>query len=160
MKRLPIYTGICIALFIISLILPYEKYDRYSGGLFSPSRLAEVGVYKSGMEIPAVFIPLVAMAIIAFIVLIKRNLATGITGFILGFFLVLFMALLGAILTMNLSIFGGPRNEQLQLGYFVGLFAIISYSIVLLVNLIAIVRNKKQENQKPAPHSMDLLDIT
>ena len=158
MKHFPIYTGICFLVTFFSLFLPYEQHDRYAGGLFSAPYRTETGIQTIGFDIEMAYIPLVVFVIISFVVLIRRNLATGIIGLIIGIFFILFMAVMGFGLTFHLSIFGGPRNFQLQIGYYLALIAVLSYAVMLLLNLIAIIRNRRAVAEEVKHENIDILD--
>jgi len=135
-------------------------HDRWSGGLFTTPSLAETGVKTAGFEIWAAMALLLGFFIIAPIVLIRKTIATSIIGFILGLVLLLYMPLLAFALTFNLNLFGGPRNSTLQLGYYVGLFAVVSFVVILLLNMIAVIRGRNNPSKTPVRQSSDLLDDT
>lgn len=163
MKNLMYY---CIGSFILvlgSLFLPYVKFDMYGGGLFSPSHLTVRGMVKNGFKIPAAYIPLLGIVIISGVTLIKRNLVTAIIGLVLGFLLFLFIPVLAFGLTFNLSIFGGPRNHELQIGFFVFAIATFAFFVTLIIHLVKVARERKRarnapEQSRPVFVESDLLD--
>lgn len=155
MKKFPLYHPICFGLGLVSLLLPCRTYDQYSSsGWFSTPTLVQGHVVESGLSFFPCYIPLLAMLVISFIVLIKKNLATGIIGLIFGFVLVLYLPVLLFMLTFEL--FGSKSNLEPGLGYVALVFICLTYFAFLIRNLVLVVRQRRKGPERK--EQLDLLD--
>ncbi|MBL4861561.1 MAG: hypothetical protein JKY09_00890 [Crocinitomicaceae bacterium] len=157
MKRFILFSGICIGIIALSLLLPYEVHDVYSGGSFTTPSLIKEGVQLAGAETLPAYVPLIAIIIISLVVLIKKNLATAIIGLVMGLGLLLYMPFLAISLTFHLIFFSGLRNSQLHIGFFIAAIAVFIYFVLLIANLVVVVKKRKNKKKEPMSN-VDLLD--
>ena len=128
----------------ISLFLPYETHDYYSGVSSQSGAYQYIGVKTLGINHIGAYIPIATIAICLGIIKIKENLATAIISLILSFVNLLYMAFLGFILTFNLNFFGGgPSNFELKGGYFLSVIVGIYLVPVTIRHLIMVVRKRR-----------------
>ena len=155
-----IYSLVAIGVISISLFLPYESHDDYtSGGLFGTSTLLAEGLKTSGIAYVPAYIPILFISICLAIIKIKENLATAIISLILSILNLFYMPFLGFLLVFNLNFFGGPRNYELEFGYYLSLMAVISYIPVMIIHLIVVVRKRRKQAVNPViKQDSDLLD--
>ena len=150
--------GISFLLIILSLFLPYETHDTTSGGWFTSMTIDETDVITAGMEILGPPASLLLMLFITALILIKRNLATSIIGFLLTILLTTF-ATVGfldfPLLNFELDIFSNKTNSELKIGYFIFYFAILLFLVTTLLNMVNVGRNRKNNN-----HSSEIIDDT
>ncbi len=162
MKNFKLYSFIALGVTLASMILPYHSYDKYTGGFFQTSQLVEPNIQEAGLELPQSYILLVAQVVVALTTLIKENLTTSIIGFILGVFTLLYMPLFAFSLVFTLNFGGGPRNKEIELGFYIAAIAVLSYAIILLMNLVWQARNRKKNRQATVKvnkfEESDLLD--
>lgn len=161
MKNILIFSLVPIGVIFISLFLPYESHDDYSsGGLFGGnSTLLAKGLKTSGINYIPAYIPILFIGICLAIIKIKENLATAIIALILSLGNLFYMAILAFLLVFHLNFFGGPRNYELEFGFFLALIAVIAYIPVMIIHLIMVIR-KRRKGIKPAvdANKSDLLD--
>lgn len=162
MKNFKLYSLITLGVTLFSMVLPYQSYDKYAGGLFKASRLIEPHIKETGLELPQSYILLAALLIISLVTLIKENFTTSIIGFILGAFTLLYMPIFAFTLVFTLNFGGGPRNKEIELGFYIATIAVLSYVIVLLLNLIWQARNRRKNKNATvkikSTEETDLLD--
>ena len=159
MKHILIYSVVAAAIVLLSLFLPYESHDLQSGGLFKTQVLLGTGYTTSGLSHVSAFFPFIFILICLVIIKITENLATAIVSLVISFVNLIYMAFLAFILQFHLNLFNGPTNYELEIGYYIALFAVISYLFVALIHLILVVR--KRRNPKAAVETIsnpDLLD--
>lgn len=147
MKNFKLYSFIALGVTLASMILPYKSFDKYTGGFFSASRLVESNIHEAGLELPQSYVLLAALLVIALVTLIKENLTTSIIGFILGVFALLYMPLFAFSLVFSLNFGGGPRNQEIEIGFFIAAIAVLSYAIILLMNLIKHAKARKNNRE-------------
>ena len=162
MKNFKLYSFIALGVTLVSMVLPYKSFDKYAGGFFTSSRLVEANMQEAGLELPQSYILLAALIVIALVTLIKENLTTSIIGFILGVFALLYMPLFAFTLVFTLNFGGGPRNQEIEIGFYFAAIAVLSYAIILLINLIkhakARKNNREIQTSKAKFKESDLLD--
>lgn len=162
MKNFKLYSFIALGVTLLSMVLPYHSYDKYTGGFFQASVLVEPHIQEAGLELPQSYVLLAALLVIALVTLIKENFTTSIIGFILGVFTLLYMPLFAFSLVFTLNFGGGPRNKEIELGFYIAAIAVLSYAIILLMNLIWQARNRKKNKNSTVKvqkfEETDLLD--
>ncbi len=160
MKNILIYSLAAIAVILLSLFMPYESRNVYTGSLLQNGAYRYVNLKTVGFEQIGAYIPIATLVLCIGIIKIKENLATAIISMILSFLNLFYMALLGVILTLNLSFFGGgPRNLQLQGGYYLSVLAGIYFFTIMISHLVVVVRKRRNpEKYDLKPVSSELLD--
>jgi hypothetical protein len=160
MKNIMMYSLVVIGVIFISLFLPYESHDDYSsGGLFGASTLLAEGLKTSGIAFVPAYIPILFIGVCLAIIKINENLATAIISLILSLLNLFYMPFLGFLLVFHLNFFGGPRNYELEFGYFLSLFAGIGFAAVMIIHLIVVVRKRRKKAVNPViMQEIDLLD--
>ena len=135
-----------------SMFLPYEIHDVYSGGSWgSKGTLVEEDVNLFGIESIEVYGVFFLMIIIAVVTLVWRNLATSVIGVVLGFVLLVGIPFL--FLTLLFQLFG--PDKRMGIGLAAAMVVIITYFILLIMNLVVEFRARKV---KVKITSDDLLD--
>jgi hypothetical protein len=159
MKNFTLLALIFTAMALLSLLLPYERHDVESWNLFSGSTgIHQFGVNKPGYTLPVAYVPGFLMLLIWGMITLRKNLATAIIGLIFSALSLFYMAFLSFILTFNLHLFGGSTNSALEPGYYICLLAVISFLIVSIVHLTAVVRRPKRLPQPNQSMQDELLD--
>ena len=154
-----IFSLAIIGIILVSLFLPYESHDNYSGGFFEEDVLLASGLKTPGISHIPAYIPVVFISICLAIIKINENLATAIVSLILSIINIFYMVFLAFLLVFNLNVFSGPRNYELQFGYYLSLFAGGAYVIIMIIHLIMVVRKRRNPANVPVtPSSDDLLD--
>ena len=140
MKNIKLYSVILIGAFILSMFLPYEIHDIYSGGSWSAKgTLIEENVSSAGVNYMEVYAVLFFLMFIMLISLIKRNFISALLSSILGFFSLLSIPFLYFTLVFT---FFGPNN-RMGFGLVVAFIIICFYAIMLLFNAILEFRKKE-----------------
>lgn len=159
MKHIMIYSLVIIGIILASLFLPYESHDNYLGGFFKNDLLLASGLKTSGISHIPAYIPVIFISICLAIIKINENLATAIVSLILSILNMFYMGFLAFLLVFHLNIFSGPRNYELQFGYYLSLFAGAAYIIIMIIHLIMVIRKRKKGVKSESPvKSTDLLD--
>lgn len=160
MKNILIFSLVPIGVIFMSLFLPYESHDDYTSGSFlSTSTLIASGIKTYGVNYLPAYIPVLFIAICLAIIKFNENLATAIISLILSFCNLFYMGFLGFLLVFYLNFFGGPRNYELEFGFFLALVAVIVYIPIMIIHLIMVVRKRKKGHKsESAIKSTDLLD--
>lgn len=152
MKRFKTITFVLLVVFLASMFLPYEIHDVYSGGSWgSKGTLVEKDVNLFGIESIEVYAVFFLMVIIAVVTLVWRNFATSIVGVVLGFVLLVGIPFL--FLTLLFQLFG--PDKRMGIGLAIAMAVIITYFILLIMNLVVEFRSRKV---KVKTTSYDLLD--
>lgn len=158
MKHILIFSLVPIGVILISLFLPYESHDDYTtGGLFSTSTLIASGIKTLGINYLPAYIPILFIGICLAIIKIKENLATAIISLILSLGNLFYMGFLAFLLVFHLNFFGGPRNYELEFGFYLSLISVIAYIPVMIIHLILVVRKRRKAAK--APLSVDNPDL-
>ena len=149
-----------IGVIVLSLFLPYETHDYYSGVSSQSATFQYIGTKTLGINHVGAYIPIVIIAMCMGMINIKENLATAIISMILSFFNLLYMAFLGFILTFHLNFFGGgPINFELEGGYFLSVLVGFYFLTIMISHLLVVVRKRRNPakyNVKPV--SSELLN--
>lgn len=144
MKNILVYSVSAIVLLLLSLFLPYEQHDLYAGGFFKPDVLLRSGLKTNGFSHVAAYFPALFIIVSLIIIKLNENLATAIVALVLSFGSFIYMGFLAIALQFHINIFNGPRNYELQIGYYLALITIIAYLVVTVVHLIAVIRKQKR----------------
>jgi len=139
-----IYSLVAIGVIVLSLFLPYETHDTYTGGFYQNGTFRSVSEKTLGINHIGAYIPIALIAICLSIIKIKENLATAIISLILSVINGLYMLFLGFILVFNLNFFGGgPSNFELGFGYFLAALVGFLYVPLMIIHLIIVVRKRR-----------------
>ncbi len=149
MKNLWLYSLICFAVILFSLLLPYV--GKYEMNWINPS-LKAPRIYTQGYEDFFNFFPPILIVIISIIVIPFKNLATSIIGLILGAGLL--VVELGIAFALTFHLFSDYTYE-LQIGYMISAASSLIFFILQLLNLVYMIRQRKTQKSKANP---DLLD--
>jgi len=159
MKNILIYAIGTIVIILLSLFLPYESHDFYSGGLFKVDVMLKSGITTSGFSHVAAYFPALFILICFVIIKLNESVATAIVSLVLSFGSLVYMGFLAIALQFHINIFNGPRNYELAIGYYIALWAILGYLVVTIIHLTIVVRKRRNQIVTPEPiSSSDLLD--
>ena len=159
MKNILIYSIAAAAIILLSLFLPYESHDMQSGGFFKPQVMLGSGYTTSGLSHTAAYFPAFFILICLVLIKISENIGTAITSLVVSFGTLIYMAFLSFALKFHLNIFNGPTNYELEIGYYLALFAVVAYLVVMIIHLIAVIRKRRKQAKNPViKQENDLLD--
>lgn len=143
MKHILIYSITTIVIILLSLFLPYESHDLYSGGIFKADIMLRTGLTTTGFSHVAAYFPALFIIICLVIIKLNENVATAVVALILSFGSLIYMGFLAIALQFHINIFNGPRNYELAIGYYIALMAVLGYIIITIIHLFHVIRKRK-----------------
>jgi hypothetical protein len=150
LKRLTLYTVVCLVVIVISLFLPIEVHDHFADHfgykLQRDGRNLRTGIIKYGYQYIIVFLPIGLMILNTGLTLIKQEKTLAIVSVVFGFIAICTFWLIWFKISWHISLFAGPINYRLHIGFYLMLVMACFYEFILVVNMIVLHRISKQIN--------------
>ncbi len=150
MKRLTTYIIIFIAVIILAQFLPFQVIDFYDGDWMDQGNFIRTE-YNSGFSFTeAIFI----LGMIPFVVLlaIRNRIWINILALIANSIFILYHFIVAFNLNFNLT----ANEYKAGLGWYLSLLAFVSLFVFLIINLVRLVKQQKENRKKD--FSQDILD--
>ena len=147
MKRLALYTVLCLTIIGISLFLPIEIHDHFADHfdykLRPNGRALRTGITNYGYQYKSVLLPIAIVILTTGLTLIKREKTLAIVSVVFGFIAICTFGLIWFRISWHISLFAGPINYRPHIGFYLMLGTVCFYEFILVVNMIVLLRKSK-----------------